>query len=380
MTTDETPGAGEAPKKKEEDFLYLKLVKDIKNGILTGVHLPGSQLPSYNELAKSYGIHRLTVRRALRELKQQGLVYTIPAKGVYVAGPGAGPPVDSRDRDVERARWSIGIVNDIVEPALFGYFHFEIIEQIRNLLQRDLHSLQILPSRSQNRLDQWIAAIRNFELSGLILLGPLQDYIADQLAMFKPVVHLDPQCRRSAITTINIDNEYGGYLAGKHLLGLGHTHIALVTAVEQECSEQRLLGFRRAMLEAKNPEIRLRIHPGNFSSVSGSKAAQEILNEPARPTAVFCFNDEMAVGALQTFTAAGISVPRDMSLMGFDDVAVSNVVAPPLTTVNVSTSDLAAITVQSMASKLSGMQVNEASHTITPRLIVRASTAPPPGA
>jgi LacI family transcriptional regulator len=199
----------------------------------------------------------------------------------------------------------------------------------------------------------------------------------NELAKLKPIIHLDPQCRRDSVTTINIDNEYGGYLAGRHLLGLGHTHIALITAADQQCSEQRLAGFRRAVAESTNPEIRLRIHPGNFSSVSGSKAAQEILNDPVRPTAVFCFNDEMAVGALQVFTTAEVSVPQDISVMGFDDVAVSNVVSPPLTTIRASTTDLAAITVQCMTSKLSGSQINESSHTVTPRLVVRASTAPP---
>lgn len=374
MTTDETPGEP-VPKKKEEDYLYLKLVKDIKNGILTGIHAPGTQLPSYNELAKSYGIHRLTVRRALQELKEEGLIYAIPAKGVYVSGPNS---TSRLELPAEKAHWSIGIVNDIVEPELFGYFHFEIIERIRNLLQRDLHSLQILPSRRQNKIEQWIDAIRHFELTGLILLGPLQETIVRQLASLKPVVHLDPQCRSNSVTTINIDNEYGGYLAGKHLLALGHTHIALVTAADQHCSDQRMTGVRRAVAEAADPEIRLRVYAGNFSSVSGFESGQKILAESPRPTAVFCFNDEMAVGALQVFSAAGVTVPQKISLMGFDDVAISTVVAPPLTTVRVSTKDLAGLAVQSITHKLSGTQINESSHTITPQLVVRASTGPAP--
>jgi len=370
MTTTRT----KIPRKKEEDFLYLKLVKDIKHGILTGTHPPGTQLPSYNELAKSYGIHRLTVRHALRLLKEEGLVYTIPAKGVYVAAPGSIPPRDPFAKN--DANWSIGIVNDIVEPWLFGYFHFEILERMRNLLQRDLHSLQILPTSRQNRLEKWIAAIKHFDLTGLVLLGPLQPSIIREISRLKPVIHLDPQ-GPSDCTTVNIDNERGGAIAARHLLELGHTDIAIITSVDQQCSDQRLAGFRRAVEESGVPGVKIRTFAGNFSSVSGSAAAQQILAARELPTAVFCLNDEMALGALQTFTAASIFVPRDLSLIGFDDITVSKVVTPPLTTIRVSTADLAHTTVHAMERKLSGLQTNELAHTVVPTLVVRGSTAPP---
>jgi DNA-binding LacI/PurR family transcriptional regulator len=363
------------PKEKKEDFLYLKLVKDIKNAILTGAYPPDSQLPSSNKLAEQHQMHRLTVRRALEELKRERLVYAIPAKGVYV-GEGKTAP-STRSRRAPGAQWSIGIINDIVQPSLFGYFHFEIIEQIRNLIQQDLHSLQILPPRGDNSLSDWIKAIRKFELTGLILIGPMDPTVVAELGSMKPVVHLDPQAPSPAFTSINIGNEHGGLLAARHLLELGHTDIAVVTAVDQLCSNQRLEGFMQAVKEAANPHIRVRTYEGNFSSESGLRAAEKILAEDRLPTAVFCFNDEMALGVLQTFSAASVSVPNDVSLVGFDDVAVTMAAVPPLTTIRVSTPDIAWLAVDALRHKLSGRQTNEIQNIVLPKLMVRASTAPP---
>jgi LacI family transcriptional regulator len=355
-----------------EEFLYLKLVKDVKNDILTGRYTAGARLPSYTEFAESYGINRLTVQRALRELKREGLVYAVPAKGVYV---GDGRDRGGAARPVASARWSIGLGSDLRKLGLFGFLHFEIIEEMRRLLHLDMHSLHILPVRGQTSTADWLESLRRENLTALILIGrPAELSAMEALAREMPLVVLDPQPRIETLTTVCIDDEAGGFLAGRHLLSLGHTDLAVISAPPQPSSALRLAGFERALAESGRPDASLRVYPGNFSAESGGLAAAAILKEARRPTAVFCLNDEMAFGALQAFTAARVRVPEDISLVGYDDVRMAGVVSPALTTVRAGAADIARLAVGAIERRLLGELDNEIGYVVKPRLVVRAST------
>lgn len=364
-----------------QEFLYLKLVKDVKNDILTGHYAPGAKLPSYTDFANSYGINRLTVRRALQELKREGLIHALPAKGVYV-GDGRGRAGVSTASAARRElaasaseRWSIGIVPDLQESGLFGFLHFEIIEEMRRLLHLDMHSLHILPARGRATTEDWLASLRREKPTALILIGRPADLGAmERLSREYPLVVLDPQPRIDTLTTLCADDEAGGYLAGRHLLGLGHTDLAVVTAPPQPSSALRLAGFERALAEAGKGEASVRVYAGNYSAESGGRAAEAILREERRPTAVFCLNDEMAFGALQAFAAAKVAVPGEISVMGYDDVRMAGVMTPALTTVRAGASDIARLLVEAITRKLQGAFANEITYIVRPRLVERAST------
>lgn len=368
-----------------QEFLYLKLVKDVKNEILTGHYAPGAKLPSYTDFAKSYGINRLTVRRALQELKREGLIHALPAKGVYVgrgrgrsgggaAGRGAAAGYPGATGALPE-RWSIGIVPDIQESGLFGFLHFEIIEEMRRLLHLDLHSLHILPARGDVPTEEWLESLRREKPTALVLIGrPAELAAMERLSREFPLVVLDPQPCIDSLTTLRVDDEAGGYLAGRHLLALGHRDLAVVTAPPQPGSALRLAGLERALAEAGRRETRLRVYAGNFSAESGGRAAEAILREARRPTAVFCLNDEMAFGALQVFAAAKVAVPDEISVMGYDDVRMAGVVTPALTTVHAGAGDIARLLVEAITRKLQGAFANEITYIVRPRLVERAST------
>jgi LacI family transcriptional regulator len=280
-------------------------------------------------------------------------------------------------KGAESERWSIGIVPDLQESGMFGFLHFEIIEEMRRLLHLDLHSLHILPARGRTAASKWLAALRREKLAALVLIGRPADLAAmERLGRETPLVVLDPHPRIETLTTLCVDDEAGGYLAARHLLALGHTNLAVVSAPPQPGSALRLAGFERALAESGRREASLRVYAGNFSAESGGLAAAAILGEARRPTAVFCLNDEMAFGAMQAFAAARVRVPDDISVIGYDDVRMAGVVSPALTTIRAGAPDIARLAVDAITRKLRGALDNEISYLVRPRLVERASTAP----
>lgn len=133
-----------------------------------------------------------------------------------------------------------------------------------------------------------------------------------------------------------IDNsEEGGYLATKYLLDNGHTDIACLTGHEEKvaCIE-RVIGYKRALREYDIEFNQERILVGNFECDTAVLAADKILAMENRPTAVFCFNDLMALGVISRLQENGVRVPDDISIIGYDNIELSGYFSPPLTTVH----------------------------------------------
>lgn len=133
-----------------------------------------------------------------------------------------------------------------------------------------------------------------------------------------------------------IDNsEEGGYLATKYLLDNGHTDIACLTYHEEKvaCIE-RVIGYKRALREYDIEFKQERILVGNFECDTAVLAADKILAMENRPTAVFCFNDLMALGVISRLQENGVRVPDDISIIGYDNIELSGYFSPPLTTVH----------------------------------------------
>ncbi|PKF76479.1 transcriptional repressor PurR [Vibrio sp. vnigr-6D03] len=133
-----------------------------------------------------------------------------------------------------------------------------------------------------------------------------------------------------------IDNsEEGGYLATKYLLDNGHTDIACLTGHEEKvaCIE-RVIGYKRALREYDIEFKQERILVGNFECDTAVLAADKILAMENRPTAVFCFNDLMALGVISRLQENGVRVPDDISIIGYDNIELSGYFSPPLTTVH----------------------------------------------
>ena len=170
------------------------------------------------------------------------------------------------------------------------------------------------------------------------------------------------------------DDRLGGYLATRHLTDLGHRRIGLLTGPDYATSARgRVAGYKRAMEEAGfgiTPDL---LVPSSFSIESGEAATRSLLQLPERPTAIFAVNDNTAIGALSAIARAGLSVPGDISLVGYNDVPIVGHLPVPLTTVRVPFDQIALAALD----LLTETNVPEGEHLriAIPTLIPRQSTA-----
>ncbi|GAA3739123.1 LacI family transcriptional regulator [Spinactinospora alkalitolerans] len=172
------------------------------------------------------------------------------------------------------------------------------------------------------------------------------------------------------------DDELGGYLATRHLLDLGHRRIACVAGPSYASSSTgRCEGYVRALRDqGVEPDPAL-IHPSAFSIEAGEEAADALLRAPDRPTAVFAINDNTAIGVLSAAHRAGLAVPDELSIVGYNDIPLVGHLPLPLTTMRVPFRDIAASAVDLLLADPDTAEERRYVH--APTLIPRASTAPP---
>lgn len=170
------------------------------------------------------------------------------------------------------------------------------------------------------------------------------------------------------------DDELGGYLATRHLLDLGHRRIGLIAGPTYASSARgRQVGFKHALAEAGvEPEPSL-IVDSSFSIQAGAQATQLLMSQHPRPTAIFAVNDNTAVGALSALHALGLSVPDDLSLVGYNDIPIASRLPTPLTTVRVPFDQIAQAALELLATPLPAGQPR--TRIATPTLIPRRSSA-----
>jgi LacI family repressor for deo operon, udp, cdd, tsx, nupC, and nupG len=131
-----------------------------------------------------------------------------------------------------------------------------------------------------------------------------------------------------------VDNQHGAHLATSHLTQLGHRSIAYVSRPsDYRSNREREAGYRQALHEAGIPIDSALIVPGTGRAGGGERALPVLMNLDEPPTAVFCYNDMTAIGLLRAAREAGIGVPQDLAVVGFDDVSLALYVCPPLTTI-----------------------------------------------
>jgi DNA-binding LacI/PurR family transcriptional regulator len=173
---------------------------------------------------------------------------------------------------------------------------------------------------------------------------------------------------------VDADNRAGGRAAAEHLLARGRRRLALLTGPQDMSSgRDRLAGARDAVAAAGHAEESLTIAFGDYSEASGERAMRLVLATGTTPDAVFAASDLMAVGALRVLREAGLRVPDDVALVGFDDSAVARHTDPPLTTVHQPVEEMGRVMADLLLARISGESVP--ARTVLPtRLVVRAST------
>lgn len=231
----------------------------------------------------------------------------------------------------------------------------------------------------ENRLRLLAAIVERERPAGLILSPPLSDEIELIETVRQARVHVVAvsagEETRPSVLAVGIDERAAGREIGRHLTSLGHRRVGFIKGpAKHRAAALRYDGFVDALHEAGIDGQPCTVD-GDFTFKSGVEAADLLLHDENRVTAIGCANDDMAAGAMLSLHRAGLEIPRAISVVGFDDTPMSEIVWPPLTTIRQPIKDLSERAVHLLVDHRSSKQAHH--ETLPFQLIVRESTAPP---
>lgn len=258
----------------------------------------------------------------------------------------------------------------VVLPDLHGEFFSEVIRGIDLAArERGYHLLLSGSHADRDEMRAVVQAVRGL-VDGLIIMSPDLDPEALCCELPAGIRAVLLNAKADGRPSITIDNAAGARDVIRHLASLGHRSVAFIGGPARNVdAEQRRRGFRAAV---RTHGLRATELPGDFTEESGHAAGLKIAAMRGRPSAVFAANDSMAIGALSAFREAGLRVPDEIALAGFDDIPIARFLDPPLTTVKVPIAELGR---QGLALLLNGSAEDARNHPsrLETSLVVRRS-------
>lgn len=267
----------------------------------------------------------------------------------------------------------------VLVPAIANVFFARVISGIQEAAQAVDYRVLLCNTLGRDEVEiAYAELVHAHQADGVIQLrafNPFADTCGHAGAP-PPMVNACEVLDTPPCPTVRLDNRAAARAMTEHLLSLGHRRIGLIKGPQgSPLTRERIAGYVDALNEAGiqgDPSLLCR---GNFSLQAGYEAAGQLLSNPDRPTAIFCENDEMAIGAIQRIRQAGLRVPEDMSIAGFDDIPFAAFCDPPLTTVAQPAEAFGRHAVEMLVAQF-GHRPLETPHLILPfNLIIRGSTA-----
>jgi LacI family transcriptional regulator len=264
------------------------------------------------------------------------------------------------------------------EPEANPYYH-AVIEEVDHRTRAMGYEMVVTFLHEGNRsgLRDAIRALESRRPAGYLVCGEgneYEEYEHLRAAGCAPAVWVCP-CPGKTVSVVCPDEEQAGYLATRHLLDLGHVRIAFACVTHfTERPEPRESGYLRALAEAGAEPVFAGLAGG---APAGRSAAVELVDNHPDVTAILARNDHTAFGVLTTLRERGISVPDQVSVVGFDDIPLAQYSSPPLTTVDMRVEETTKRALSKLLTAVRGTGKQTATHeTVTPRLVVRASSGP----
>ena len=266
----------------------------------------------------------------------------------------------------------IGVMLDVRSS-----YHGELVEEVHEAAAAHGYDL-VLSTTTRGRDEQRaVETLLDSRCEALVLLGP-EASAAWLTALDRqlPVVVVGRPVPTAGVDVVRAADDDGVGAAVDHLIGLGHLDIAYVDGGPGTIATGRRRGYQRAMRRHGMAE-RCRVLPGAHTEEAGMRAAPEILRGDRPITAVIAFNDRVAVGLLDALSRAGVAVPGEVSLVGYDDSPLSRLAHVGLTTVSQNSHQLTQHAVAAIVERLDGGRTDHREVVLPPQLVVRTTTAPP---
>lgn len=357
--------------KSTEKALYKKIYEDLRSEINDRIYEGGSLLPSERELCIKYGVERITVRKSLELLVEDGLVEKKAGVGTVVKEfPFKTLPGSDLHNIMFVLPKSKNSVDRITEPFNTALFY-------RTEKECRAKGYSLIYTTLGPEDDFTTIANGNF-ISGIILVSKFRDKQYDE-------------CKRSRIPTVVVnnyvegficvvsDNETGAYNTVSYLCNQKHRRIGIIPGIEGfTVTNDRFSGYKKALTEVGINWQKQVLNSGDWTFNGGYKAMRNILQTAGKiPTAIFAMNDLMAIGAMEAIKEEGLSVPGDISMIGFDNVEQCEYSHPRLSSVSVDINMIAKTACRQLFSNIEN-QLDLAYRVVIPtKLIIRKSISKP---
>ncbi|MDQ6418526.1 LacI family DNA-binding transcriptional regulator [Paenibacillus sp. LHD-117] len=284
----------------------------------------------------------------------------------------------------------------VILPDITNPFFPEVLAGLEQELRSKGYTIFLCDTVSVNadyeeqyvRESQYLNLLLEKQVDGLVMIGgrinlakPDKRLIQEVAEVSKrlPLLLINGQLPGQKLNRIFVDEKAGAILATEHLIGLGHRDIAFVGGYRKMSNTlQRVQGFASTMEKHGLPVRPEWLLDGGFSVEKGKAFMRALLAAPKRPTAVFCANDLVAIGVMKEAYKAGLRVPEDLSIIGFDDIPFASHSIPELTTISLKCYDVGKGAAELLHGLISKARVRR-NTVVEPELIVRESTAPPGG-
>lgn len=329
-------------------------------------------MSSIKDVARLAGVSTATVSRTLAEPEK---VTAETRKKVQAAIRRSGYVRNELARSfrMQSTQTILVLVPDIGNP-----FYSLIIQGLEEVAQK--HRYRLLLGDTQNHPEreiEYLQSVMQRQVDGVISLG----HTLPQVLKFKdgkpvPLVMACEYLHDATVSSVSIDNIAAAKLATAHLLELGHRRIAFINGpVQTPLSKDRLRGYRDALQDAGVAYDKSLVVRGDFSLLSGERAAGALLDKKLNFSAIFAANDAMGIGAIKVLRARCLRVPDDISVVGFDDIEFAQYVEPPLTTIHQPRREIGRATMTGMIARLKDDGAPPDQVVLAHELVVRGSTA-----
>ena len=349
---------------------YVQVRQWVERQIALGYWRSGDVLPPERELANQLGVSPLTISRALQALAREGVLMRKRRVGTVVASE---LPPTLLQRTFTLMVLGIRAGTRQTTDFYYGAVQRSILSKLSD------HAIRTLWLDYQ--IDQIERELLSSEFVGVLAIAPAAEHIAlleDLYQRGVPVVIVGASSDEWETPTVDTDN-YGAARQGvEHLLGLGHRRfIGLFGALETFNSRDRWRGFRDALQEAGIPESHIWTFTTPYADEvdeANREAIRTVLRLPNGPTAIFAGGYYLALSALQAVYQAGLRVPEDVSLIGFDDPPSAALSNPPLTTFRQPLEQLGACAVQKLLELAKGKRPEQVHEYLPIELVIRQTT------
>lgn len=368
--------------------LHTRLRDGIQAQLIDGLLRPGDKLPSERVLQDELGVSRSTVRQALNVLIQDGFLQSQPGSGTFV--------LEHHQRAAQP-----GAVGIVVSRPNFHFFYPELVAAFSDRLQDAGYS--VILSMHNDRAEMFARIQSDFVAQNIRALAITPPRNGDMSLVDTALRELDQSGiptvligRRSDrymnIDSVAPDNRAIGYQAARHLIELGHQRIWHIGFLDYSTAQDRFEGYRQAMIEAGLEPVIFELaeypaggangphnypHSEHLANPAYYLARDLLANQAELPTALFCFNDVVAMGVYKALREMGLRIPDSMSLISVDNLITVQHFEVPLTTFALPGEMIGRKSASLLLERLSGSTAPAQLHLLAATLLARQSTAPP---